>query len=73
MTVYLVILHDHHSDDAITVHASIEGADAEIETTKAQYPERKWKRTKAINGWERHWETSEEGPWIHVEKHEVAE
>lgn len=71
MKVYLVILHDRHTDDAITVHATIESADVEIEETKAQYTEYKWRKAKAVDGWLRHWETTEEGPWIHVEQHEV--
>jgi hypothetical protein len=72
--VYLVILHDRHTDDAITVHATIEGADAEVKATKAQYPEYEWKRTKSdvwLQLWEVRYLVPDDAPWICVEEHEV--
>lgn len=39
-TVFVVICYDRHVDDAITVHATRESADAEIEAFKASYADR---------------------------------
>lgn len=76
MIVFVVIWKDRHCDDSITVHATREGADAEIERCKAIYADKMaeydetWKE-RTVRGWERCVEAYDDGPRGHIEKTEL--
>lgn len=76
-TVFLVICCDRHTNDAITVHRTREGADAEIEAFKASYVgmgrEYRWKERKygRGSGWLRYVDTEDEGPSARIQRSEV--
>lgn len=70
MKVFVAICRDRHCDDAITVHATREGADRQIEEFMAiydpidhQWTERDYGRSV---GWVRYVESYDDGPRAHI-------
>ena len=72
--LYVVVCHDRHSDDSISVHATREGADAAIADFQAEYDDSyTWtEQTYGHDeGWVRYVDTGDEGPWARIEETEL--
>ena len=74
--MFVVILHDRHTDDGISLHKTREGADARLEEFKASYVGRYdweyvWKNEVTSADWVAFWTTDDDGPDARIEEHEV--
>lgn len=74
-TVYIVILHDRHTDPEISVHRTLEGANARFAEHQAAYASDGYTWSEEpIRGWVRNARTQiDDGPSMHIEEHEVEE
>lgn len=75
MKVFVVICHDRHTDDSITVHTTREGADTKIEEFRSlysyvdyQWTERNYGRS---SGWVRYVDTHDGGPNARIQEMET--
>jgi len=75
MKVFIVVCHDRHSGDAITVHATRAGADDRLEEFRSffsaidhQWTERNYGRSQ---GWVRYVETHDDGPRVRIQEVEL--
>lgn len=75
VNLFVVIRHDRHSDDTITIHVTDAGAREAIENFKASYAEygctweaREW---DGDNGWLYGVRSHDDGPWARIEMRQV--
>lgn len=68
--VFIVVCEDRHTDAAITVHATREGADAAVEEFKNRYPDDyEWsEQTYGAPEWVRCIDCHEDGPKAYIAK-----
>lgn len=71
--VFIVICHDRHCDDGITVHVSRDGADREIEKFKASYDRYGWTERDygRSQGWVRYVDSHDDGPRARIQEVEI--
>ena len=74
-TVYVVVCCDRHTDNAITVHATRQGADEMIAEFQAEYDAEIYKWTEQNygrdQGWVRYVDTFDDGPSARIEETEL--
>lgn len=76
-TLYVVICHDRHTDDQVTVHASRQGADARIAEFQALYDDsHEWAEQSygRDRGWVRYVnnvDTHDDGPTARIEERKL--
>ncbi len=71
MEVFVVVCHDRHTDDEITVHLSLESANAAVSAFKAAYGSdiQQWyERDYGAPKWVRYVDCHEEGPSARIER-----
>jgi hypothetical protein len=69
--LFVVVCRDRHCDDSITVHATLESANREIERFKASYKEiDRWVEQSygRRQGWLRYVDCYDDGPDARIEK-----
>lgn len=67
--LFVVVLHDRHTDDEISVHATRESADSEIDAFKRRYEDAYEWSEQNVRGWLRSVRTdSDDGPRAHIEQ-----
>lgn len=75
MIVFLVIWHDRHADDVITVHATRESADERIADVKRRYDGETWvdEMTPAMERacWLAYSSCSGDNPTLRIERKEL--
>jgi hypothetical protein len=73
--VFVVIVQDRHTDDALTVYATRELADAHVEDTIRDYGAGDVKQYATGPGapWCRYVYLTDEGDHVRIEEHEVIE
>lgn len=75
MKIFVVICHDRHTDDGITVHTTREGADAKIEEFKASYPDTHYQWAERDYGrpagWVRYVDSHDDGPKARIQEMEL--
>jgi hypothetical protein len=73
--VYVVICHDRHVNDMITVHSTREGADRQVEEFKALYADYGYVWTERDYGrsvgWVRYVDSHDDGPKARIEETEL--
>lgn len=70
MQVFFVVREDRHTDDEITVHASLEDANRAFEAFKALYDDTEWE-AHDIDEWVRYErDECEDGPKVRIEEAE---